>query len=129
MNPSSINSPQLAGASKRLARRCLALGENRLQLLVVEVQEERQHLLHLLLLAIGAAAFGLLAGEVLTVMMVVLLWATAPILVLLVLALLYAGAAAFLYRRLKSLRCRWKAFPATLDQLRKDRECLERSLS
>ena len=47
-------------ASKLLARRRLAIRENRLELLTVEVQEER--LLRARLLTLGAAAFSLLAS-------------------------------------------------------------------
>lgn len=48
--------------------------ENRLELLAVEVQEERERLLHALLLALGVAAFGLLAGLTLTAAVAVVLW-------------------------------------------------------
>ena len=48
--------------SRRMVARALHLGENRLQLLLLEVEEERERLLHALILALGAAAFGLLAG-------------------------------------------------------------------
>jgi hypothetical protein len=48
-------------ASKLLARRREAIGENRLELLTVEVQEERERLLRARLLTLGAAAFSLLA--------------------------------------------------------------------
>ena len=41
-----------------------------------------------------------------------------------VLAILYAGAAVGLYVKLAQLRCEWQAFSATLDQLRKDHQCL-----
>ena len=50
-------------ASKLLARRRReAIGENRLELLTVEVQEERERLLRARLLTLGAAAFSLLAS-------------------------------------------------------------------
>ena len=41
---------RLGANSKQFARRRLAIGENRLELLMVEVQEEREHLLHAFLL-------------------------------------------------------------------------------
>jgi hypothetical protein len=52
----------------------LTIGENRLELLTVEVQEEREHLLHAFLLGLGMAALGLLAAMTLTAAIVVLLW-------------------------------------------------------
>jgi len=91
------------------------------------VQEERERLLHAFLLALGVAAFGLLAGLTLTAAIVVLLWAW-PVAVLLTLAVLYGAAAICLCRRLARLLRDWETLPATLDQLRKDRACLEKIL-
>ena len=118
----------LAASSKCFARRLLTIGENRLELLMVEVQEERERLLRAILLALGVAAFGLLAGVALTGTIVVLFWGFSPVAVLLALTGLYGAAAVFLYRRLTVLLRNWKNLPATLDQLRKDRECLEKNL-
>ena len=112
-------------SSKHFARRLLTIGENRLELLMVEVQEERERLLHAILLALGAAVFGFLAGAALTVALVVLLWHLSPVAVLLVLAGFYAGIAGYLYLRFSGLWRDWQTFPATLDQLRKDRAGLE----
>jgi len=58
----------------------------------VEVQEERERLLHAFLLALGVAAFGLLAGITLTAAIVVWLWAWSPMTVLLALTCLYGAA-------------------------------------
>ena len=95
---------------------------------MVEVQEERERLRCAILLALGVAAFGLLAGIALTAAIVVWLWAWSPVAVLLILTGLHGAAAAFLYRRLTVLLHDWKNLPATLDQLRKDRACLEKTL-
>ena len=95
---------------------------------MVEVQEERERLLRAILLALGVAAFGLLAGVALTGTIVVLFWGFSPVAVLLALTGLYGAAAIFLYRRLTVLLCDWKNLPATLDQLRKDCACLEETL-
>jgi uncharacterized membrane protein YqjE len=120
---------QLATSSRRFAERLLTIGENRLELLTVEVQEERERLLHAFLLALGAAAFGLLAGLTLTAAIVVLLWQYSPFAVLLTLTGLYGVAAVCLYRRLTLLLRDWQTLSATLDQLRKDRACLEKTLA
>jgi uncharacterized membrane protein YqjE len=116
---------QIAAASKQIARRLLIIGENRLQLLTVEVQEERERLLRALLLALGAAVFGLLAVLTLTAAVVVLLWPYSPLGVLFGLTLLYGAAGVCLYWRLTGLLRNWQTLPASLDQLRKDRACLE----
>jgi uncharacterized membrane protein YqjE len=115
---------QLAATSKQVARRLLTIGENRLELLTVEVQEERDRLLHAVLLALGVAAFGLLAGAAFTGALVVLLWAYSPLAVLLVLTGLYGMAAFVLFRRLTGLLRDWQTLSATLDQLRKDCVCV-----
>ena len=128
MEESTASFPQLAATSKHFARRLLTIGENRLELLTVEVQEERERLLHAILLSLGVAAFGLLAGITLTAALVVLLWASSPVAVLLTLTVLYASAGAWLYRRLTQLLRDAQTFTATLDQLRKDRACLEKTL-
>lgn len=129
MEPASNGSEPLAASSSRFARRLLTIGENRLELLMVEVQEERERLLHAILLALGAAVFGLFAGLTLTAAIVVLLWASSPVIVLLTLTGLYAAGAAYLYQRFTVLLRDWQNFPATLDQLRKDRACLETNLT
>lgn len=116
---------QLAATSRRFAQRLLIIGENRLQLLTVEVQEERERLLHALLLALGVAAFGLLATVTLTAAIVVGLWAWSPVAVLLILTGLYGAVGVYLARQLSVCLRDWHTFSATLDQLRKDRACLE----
>ena len=128
MEESSVSFKQLAANSKQFARRLLTIGENRLELLTVEVQEERERLLHSILLAIGAAALGLLAGMTLTATIVVLLWAYSPVAVLLTLTVLYAAAGSFLYRQLAGHLRGLQTLSATLDQLRKDHACLEQLL-
>jgi uncharacterized membrane protein YqjE len=119
---------QLAATSKDLARRLLTIGENRLELLTVEVLEERERLLHAFLLALGVTAFGLLAGMTLTAAIVVLCRGCPPAAVLLTLTGVYGVAGGFLYCRLIGLLRSWEVLSASLDQLRKDRECLEKIL-
>ena len=121
--------PQLADASKRLAQRALVICENRLELLMVEVQEERERILRAIWLVLGAAAFCLLAGIALTVVIVVALWQQSLIAALLILTALYTIAAVCFYGRLTRLQRDWQTLPTTLDQLRKDRECLEENLN
>jgi len=128
MEDATFSFRQLAASAKDLARRLLTIGENRLELLTVEVQEERERLLRAFLLALGAAAFGLLAAMTLTALLVVLLWDCSHWAALLALTVLYGAAGAGLYRMLARLLRDWQTLPATLDQLRKDRVCLEEIL-
>ena len=92
MEESTVRFAQVATSSKTFARRLLTIGENRLELLTVEVQEECERLLHAFLLALGVAAFGLLASLTLTAAIVVLLWAWSPVAVLLIFTGLYGAA-------------------------------------
>ena len=129
MEEPTVSFSQLAATSKQFAQRLLTIGENRLELLTVEMQEGRERLLHAFLLALGIAAFGLLAGLTLTATLVVCFWAWSPVAVLLTLTVLYGAAAFCLYRRLTLLLRDWQSLSATLDQLRKDRACLEKHLT
>jgi uncharacterized membrane protein YqjE len=128
MEESTVSFRQLAASLRDFARRLMTIGENRLELFTVEVQEERQRLLRALLLALGAAALGLLAAMTLTALIVVLLWDFSHWAALLTLTVLYGAAGICLYRRLTALLRDWQTLPASLDQLRKDRACLEKIL-
>jgi len=129
MEGSTLNLGQLAMSSKQFTQRLVTIGENRIELLTVEVQEEREHLLRAFLLSLGMASFGFLAGLTLTAAIVVSLWAYSPVIVLLILTCLYVAAGIFLGCRLASLLHDWKTLSATLDQLRKDLVCLKKLLA
>jgi len=129
MEQATINLADLAATSKRVTGRLITIGENRLELLMVEMQEERERLLRAILLALGVALFAFLGGVPLTIAHVVLLWAFSPVGVLLTLTVLYGASAMLLYRRFTALQRDWKSFPATLDQLRKDHACFNASLA
>jgi uncharacterized membrane protein YqjE len=124
MEATTASVRRLAATSKQMARGLLTLGENRLELLAVEIQEERERLMRAVLLALGLAVFGLLAGLTLTAA-IVLCFPNSPVAALLTLTVVYATAAIILYRRILGLLRDWQSFAATLDQFRKDRECLE----
>jgi uncharacterized membrane protein YqjE len=129
MEESTASFRQLAATSKHFARRLLTIGENRLELLTVEMQEERERLRNAILLAFGVAVFVMLSGITLTAAIVVLLWAWSQVAVLLILTALYGAAGICLYRRLTGLLRNWQTLSASLDQLRKDRVCLEKILA
>jgi len=124
MEATTASVRQLAATSKQMARRLLTLGENRLELLAVEIQEERERLMRAFLLALAVAVFGLLAALTLTAALV-LCFPNSPVAALLTLTVIYATTAIILYRRVLGLLRDWQSFAATLDQFRKDRQCLE----
>jgi uncharacterized membrane protein YqjE len=128
MDEANVSLGKLGAASRNVARRLLTIGENRLELVTVELQEERERLLRAFLLALGVAAFGLLASVALTALVVVLSWDFSHWGPLLALTVLYGAAGICLYRRLTALLRDWETLPASLDQLRKDRACLEKIL-
>lgn len=128
MDESTVSIGQLARTTKHFVRRLLIIAGNRIELLTVEVQEERERFLCSILMALGVAALGLLAGLTLTAAIVIFLWAYSPICVLLTLTVLYTVAAICLYRKLTTLLRDWQTLPATLDQIKKDRACLEKIL-
>jgi uncharacterized membrane protein YqjE len=117
----------LTDAAKRFARRLLAIGENRFQLLVVEVQEERDRLLGMVFLGIATGAFGMLVGILWSAALVIFFWDYGPVRVLLILGAVYAVAAFVLCKWLFALRDHQQTFAATREQFRKDRECLKRN--
>jgi len=98
-------------------------------LLMVEAQEERERILKAILMAMAAVAFGLLAGVTVTVIVAIAFWNCYPIIALLVLAALYIAGAILFGVKLMQLQRDWQTLPATIDQLRKDRECLEKQLA
>ena len=128
METSTASLHQVAASSKQMARRLLAIGENRLELLAVEVQEARECLLRAFFLALGIATFGLLAGLTLTAAIVYCLWMYSPLAVLLTLTGLYAAAGLGLCWRLHTLLRDWQTLSASLEQLRKDRAAFEKIL-
>lgn len=129
MEPSTAGGQNLRASSKQLGRGLLMLLENRLELFTLEVQESRERLLGDLLIALGIVALGLLAGLCLTAAFVVAFWNNSPLTVLLIMTFLYAAAALLLCRLLVRRLREWQSFSASLDQLRKDRECLDQILT
>jgi uncharacterized membrane protein YqjE len=128
MEPPQASVGQLIAEVKQFGRRLFTIGENRLELFIIEVQEERVRVLHALFLAFGMATLASMALLALNVAIVVLFWSLSPVGVLLALAGIYAAGAFYLYTRLARLLREWKTLAATLDQLQKDRECLKKTL-
>jgi uncharacterized membrane protein YqjE len=129
MENNSIEPAPLLSAGKRLMRRLLAIGENRLELLMVEMQEGTEQFLQMFFLAIGTAALSLLAAIGFSAAVVIAMWDRSRVAALLVLTAAYSIAAIVLCWRLAVLCRRQQTLPATLEQLKKDRACLEKTLS
>jgi uncharacterized membrane protein YqjE len=124
MEDNSSQTATLGGVTKRFFNRLLSVGENRFQLFLVEVQEERDRLIDIIVLAIAAAMLGMLAIIAWTAALVFLLWPYGHISTLIIIGALYGMGALALGLKLVSRRSQQQALAATMDQLRKDRECL-----
>src|SRR5262245_49306633 len=111
MDSPTANLDHIGGKSRRVLNRLVTIFQNRIELLMVEVQEERERIVRVILLALGAAVFGLLAGVALTVTVVIVFWEHSPIIALLVLTLLYAGCGTALYLALVRLQKDWQTLP------------------
>ena len=119
----------LPQAARRLGLGLLAMCRNRFELISVELQEERARLIQALLMTLGIAVLGLLAGISLTGAVAILLWQHSPGLVLIGMAAIQASSAWFLYRNLSRLLAAWTPMQGSLQQLEQDREALQRILS
>lgn len=120
--------PALASVAKRLARRLLATGSNRLELLTLELQLERDRVLEMAVVALGLAALGLLTAISVSALIVLAFWNYSPWLGLLLLSLLYATGAAMCAHRLSRLGRDCPIIPRTVEQWRKDQACIENIL-
>lgn len=99
--------------------------ENRIELFLVEWQEERLRLLDALLLLMIGTVCALMALLMVTFAIVAVFWNTHRVLVLVLLIMAYAGAAAAAFVMLRSRLRHWRAFTATLEQIRKDQACFK----
>lgn len=107
----------------------VAIAHTRLELLSIDLEEEREHLLSILLLAL-AAVFLLGIGVVLTSMLlVVVFWETHRILVLSILTSLFLllGIGTGIYA-LHKVRTKPRLFTSTLAELHKDQQQLSSRL-
>jgi uncharacterized membrane protein YqjE len=102
----------------------LATAEKRLELLGLELHEEKCRLVEVFLWASALVAFGLMALTLLTFVAVFLFWENARVPALVVLSLLYVLAAFLAWRGLQARLSNSKVFSGTLDELKKDRACL-----
>ena len=125
MDTSTEPSPGLFSAVRRLLNTALAGIENRIELFLVELREERFRIFEVLLLGCAAALLGFMALLTVTVTLVVLFWDSARVQVLVVLSACYSLAAIGVVWRLKLRLRSWSSFSATLDELKKDRACFE----
>jgi uncharacterized membrane protein YqjE len=109
---------------RRLVDVSLAIAHNRLELLLVELQEERLQFFELLLLVAVAVVLAAMTLITITVTLVVLcLRAERPDL-LIGIMLVYMVVTGVAFWRLRQRLHRWAPFSSTLAELKKDKEWL-----
>lgn len=125
--PPEIDS-SLAGATQRIAWRVLAICHNRAELLMVEIQEERERARLVIFLAGAVGILGLLAG--ITITAAIACAAGAHILLaLIIMSVVYLGVVVALSLKLSQMLRHWETLPDSREQLQKDRECLEKAFN
>jgi len=109
----------------RLLKTGLAILHNRLELLLVELQEERWRFFDLLLLAGVVLILGAMTLLVVTVTIVVLCMKADRLDLVAWLTGLYLIATIVAFWRLRCRLQNWAPFSATLAELKKDKACLD----
>ncbi len=99
--------------------------ENRVELFLLELKEERLRLVAALLLALAGGVCALMTLVLLTFTIVVVFWDEYRIPALVLLSVAYAAGAVGAFVSLRRRLRRWQAFAASLEQIKKDRACLE----
>jgi uncharacterized membrane protein YqjE len=110
---------------KRILDTLLATVQNRVELFAVELQEEKCRLIEALLCAVAVVVCGLMTLTLLTFTIVVLFWENARLPALAALIVLYLVGTALAWRALHSRLKNKNAFSGTIEELKKDRSCLE----
>jgi len=103
----------------------LAAVQNRVELFVVELREEKCRLVEAIMLASAVVAFGMMTLALLTFLIVTLFWDNARVAALVGLSLFYLVGMFFAWRGLRSRLDNRSAFSGTLGEIKKDRACLE----
>lgn len=112
-------------SSRRLLHTLLGTVQNRVELFAIEMQEEKCRLVETILCVVAVASFGLMTLTLITLTIVLLLWENSHVAALISLSVLYLAATAFAWRALQARLNKRTPFSTTVEELRKDRSCLE----
>ena len=103
----------------------LALAQKRLEILAVELREEKCRLVEALIWAAAVITLGLMTLTLLTFLVVVICWDNGRVTALVVLSVLYLLGTFAAWFGLRSRLKRAVPFAGTLDEIKKDRACLQ----
>ena len=126
MDETRHESGGLFATGKRILKTLYSLAETRLELFVVELQEERIRMFDALLLVSVCVLCSFMALALLTLIVIVVFWEQHRILVMVLLTLAYAAGAGWSFYRLRRRFEQWQSFSSTLEQIKKDQSCLEK---
>ena len=115
----------LLASARRIVRSVCDLAQSRLELFLLEIKEERLRLVQVLMLVAVCVVCTLMTLLLVTFTVVVIFWEQRG-LVLGLLTALYAIVAGGTMWSLRRRFREWQPFASTLDQFKKDRECLGR---
>ena len=119
------SAPGLFASLRRVVVSLAAIAGNRFELLIVELQEERNRLVTALTLLLLCLLFTGFALALLTGAAVYLLWGSHPLAALLGVAALYGVAAAGAGVRVRRLLHDSQPFASTLAEIHKDQQCFQ----
>jgi uncharacterized membrane protein YqjE len=111
---------------RRLAATVLAILHNRLELVVVELEQERLRLFDALLLAAVVVTLGFFTLATAVVAVLIVVWDKYGVNGLMAASGLGLVCTLFAYWRLRARLKNWTLLSSTMAELKKDRECLER---
>ncbi len=109
----------------RLLQAAVALAHNRLELVLVELQEERWRFFEIVALAGIASILAVMTLLVATITIVAVCIRANRLDVIIGLMLIYLVATIIGFWRLRSRLKKWAPFSATLAELKKDKACLD----
>ncbi len=125
MEEAGESTPGFFTSLGRLLKTVLAVAHNRLELLLVELQEERWRFFDALLLAGVVLLLATMTLLVATVTIVTLCLRADRLDLLVLLMLVYLAGTIFSFWRLRVQLKKWAPLSATLAELRKDKACLD----
>lgn len=117
--------PGLLNTLRRLGATILAIFQNRLELLIVELQEHRIRLVEALLLVAAIVALGFFTLTLAAAAVIFLVWKAFGVAGLFVLSGIGLIGTLLVGWRLRARLKNWPLLAGTLAELRKDREWLE----
>ena len=119
------STPGLFASLGRLLGTVLAMAQNRVELLLVELREERWRFFDALLLAGMVLILATMTLMAATIAFVVLCVKADRLDLVIALVLLYLAGTIFSFWRLRNRLKKWAPFSATLAELKKDKACLD----